>query len=346
MEWSIVRKYFGCLSTFSAENNQSEKTNIVLPCSYSADSKLHIYNFEEIKTATKNFSHDSFISEDKFGKNYAGAVHGTVRVLFKVFNLGVINQVSEQEWLEDVTYFGHLRHRHLVTLIGYCCKDKHRILVYDDADLMCPLGPNLYHDSVPLAWTNKLKIARGVAKGLAGLLGTDKPSISIDCINTSNILIDMKCKSKIMHFKHSMDGRGGTLKTDTEGENLVTDVLFRYGVILLEILTGLPSKISDQNRSNSRENLIEWHGRKLKSPQDIIDVMDKKLESQYSKASARLAASLAYNCLGQDRRERHTMDSVLEDMKLLKEYDSVLSGDNYTHSGHHGGIKTQKIRRK
>ncbi|RZC68124.1 hypothetical protein C5167_031383 [Papaver somniferum] len=136
------------------------------------------------------------------------------------------------------------------------------------------------------------------------------------------------------------------IRAGVAGENLVTDVLFRYGVILLEILTGLPSKISDQNRSNSRENLIEWHGRKLKSPQDIIDVMDKKLESQYSKASARLAASLAYNCLGQDRRERHTMDSVLEDMKLLKEYDSVLSGDNYTHSGHHGGIKTQKIRRK
>ncbi|KAI3900393.1 hypothetical protein MKW92_028239, partial [Papaver armeniacum] len=148
-----------------------------------------------------------------------------------------------------------------------------------------------------------------------------------------------KCKSKIMHFKHSVDGRRGD-------ENLVTDVLFRYGVVLLEILTGLPSKISDQNRSNDGQHLIEWHGRELKSSQDIIDVMDKKLEGQYSKASARLAASLAYNCLGQDLRERHTMKSVLEDMKLLKEYDLAFSGENCSHSEHHGEIKTQKMRRK
>lgn len=31
----------------------------------------------------------------------------------------------------EVIYLGQLRHSHLVNLIGYCCEDEHRLLVYE-----------------------------------------------------------------------------------------------------------------------------------------------------------------------------------------------------------------------
>lgn len=31
----------------------------------------------------------------------------------------------------EVIFLGQLRHRHLVKLIGYCCEEEHRLLVYE-----------------------------------------------------------------------------------------------------------------------------------------------------------------------------------------------------------------------
>lgn len=31
----------------------------------------------------------------------------------------------------EVIFLGQLRHSHLVKLIGYCCEDEHRLLVYE-----------------------------------------------------------------------------------------------------------------------------------------------------------------------------------------------------------------------
>ncbi|KAJ0463390.1 putative protein kinase RLK-Pelle-RLCK-VIIa-2 family [Helianthus annuus] len=38
---------------------------------------------------------------------------------------------GHNERLAEVTFLGQLRHPHLVKLIGYCCEDKNRLLVYE-----------------------------------------------------------------------------------------------------------------------------------------------------------------------------------------------------------------------
>lgn len=50
-------------------------------------------------------------------------------VAVKALNLD--GKQGHREWLAEVIFLGQLKHRHLVNLIGYCCEDEYRLLVYE-----------------------------------------------------------------------------------------------------------------------------------------------------------------------------------------------------------------------
>uniref|UniRef100_A0A453B415 Protein kinase domain-containing protein n=1 Tax=Aegilops tauschii subsp. strangulata TaxID=200361 RepID=A0A453B415_AEGTS len=92
--------------------------------------------------------------------------------------------------LAEVIFLGQLRHPNLVKLVGYCCEDAHRLLVYE----YMPNGSlenHLFVKQVPsaLSWSTRLNIAVGAAKGLAFLHDAEKPVIYRD-FKGSNILLD------------------------------------------------------------------------------------------------------------------------------------------------------------
>lgn len=91
-------------------------------------------------------------------------------------------------------FLGKLRHPHLVKLIGYCCEDEERLLVYEfmprgslenhEANSLCSFMFVLMFSfkfsinfvwesqkgmSVALPWNTRLKVAIGAARGLAFL---------------------------------------------------------------------------------------------------------------------------------------------------------------------------------
>ncbi|KAJ0702761.1 putative protein kinase RLK-Pelle-RLCK-VIIa-2 family [Helianthus annuus] len=85
---------------------------------------------------------------------------------------------GHNERLDEVTFLGQLRHPHLVKLIGYCCEDKNRLLVYEYM-ARGNLESQLFRRySISLAWLTRIKIALGAAKGLAFLHGEEKPVIA------------------------------------------------------------------------------------------------------------------------------------------------------------------------
>ncbi|KAL9263573.1 putative serine/threonine-protein kinase PBL15 [Drosera capensis] len=123
----------------------------------------------ELRAVAQNFSSNFLLGEGGFGKVHKGYVD----VNFKA----------------EVIFLGQLRHPNLVKLIGYCCEDEERPLVYE----FMPRGSLENHLfkrlSISLPWATRLKIALGAAKGLAFLHGAEKPVIYRD-FKTSNILLD------------------------------------------------------------------------------------------------------------------------------------------------------------
>ncbi|KAK9281272.1 hypothetical protein L1049_004168 [Liquidambar formosana] len=307
-------------------------------------SNLHVFTLTELEVITKNFSSSNYLGEGGFGRVHKGFVDDKLRpglgaqpVAVKVLDLD--GTQGHREWLAEVIFLGQLRHPHLVKLIGYCCEDEHRLLVYEymaRGNLESQLFKKYY---VPLPWLTRIKIAVGAAKGLSFLHEEEKPVIYRD-FKASNILLDSDYTAKLSDFGLATDGPQGddthvtTRVMGTEGyaapEYIMTGHLttmsdvYGFGVVLLELLTGRRSV--DKNRPSREQDLVKWGRPLLKDPQKLDQIMDPRLEGQYSTEGAKKAATLAYQCLSRHPKCRPTMSAVVKTLEPLVDLDDIPTG--------------------
>ncbi|URD92464.1 serine threonine-protein kinase, partial [Musa troglodytarum] len=307
-------------------------------------SNLYVFTLAELKEATQSFSVSNFLGEGGFGPVYRGFVDEKVKPGLKsqpvaVKLLDLDGGQGHKEWLAEVLVLGRLRHPHLVKLIGYCCEEEHRLLVYE----FMPRGSleNLLFKRLltPLPWLARLRIAVGAAKGLGFLHDTEKPVIYRD-FKASNILLDTDYKAKLSDFGLAKDGPEGddthvsTRVMGTHGyaapEYIMTGHLtaksdvYSFGVVLLEMLTG--RRCVDKARPNREQNLVEWARPCLSDPRKLYRIMDPGLEGQYSTQGAQRAATVVYQCLSQSPKSRPHMSAVVEALEPLLDMNDVHPG--------------------
>ncbi|KAI4377814.1 hypothetical protein MLD38_015388 [Melastoma candidum] len=304
-------------------------------------SNLHVFTLQELKVVTHNFSSSNLLGEGGFGPVHKGFVDDRLRpglkpqpVAVKLLDLDGLQ--GHREWLTEVIFLGQLRHRHLVKLIGYCCEDEHRLLVYEYMPRGSLENQLFGRFSAALPWSTRMKIALGAAKGLAFLHEAEKPVIYRD-FKGSNILLDSDCTAKLSDFGLAKDGPEGddthvsTRVMGTQGytapEYLMTGHLtarsdvYSFGVVLLELLTG--RKSMDKSRPSREQNLVEWARPMLNDPRKLARIMHPRLEGQYSEAGAQRAAALAYQCLSFRPKQRPTMCKVVEVLEPLPDLDDI-----------------------
>uniref|UniRef100_J3MHD8 non-specific serine/threonine protein kinase n=2 Tax=Oryza brachyantha TaxID=4533 RepID=J3MHD8_ORYBR len=172
---------------------------------------LELFTYDQLRAATGDFSAERIVGEGGFGVVYKGVIHGA-EVAVKQLNPD--GHQGDREWLTEVSYLGQYSHPNLVELIGYCCDDDHRLLVYEYM-ANGSLENHLFRRSCNLSWTTRVKIALDVARGLAFLHGGDRPIIYRD-FKTSNILLDADAKAKLSDFGLAKEGpRGGKTHVST-----------------------------------------------------------------------------------------------------------------------------------
>ncbi|KAA8523327.1 hypothetical protein F0562_009750 [Nyssa sinensis] len=309
-----------------------------------AGSNLHVFTLAELKLITQNFSSSNFLGEGGFGPVHKGFIDDKLRpglkaqpVAVKLLDLDGLQ--GHREWLTEVIFLGQLRHPHLVKLIGYCCEDEHRLLVYEYMPRGSLENQLFRRYSVSLPWKMRMKIALGAAKGLAFLHEAEKPVIYRD-FKASNILLDSDYTAKLSDFGLAKDGPEGddthvsTRVMGTHGyaapEYIMTGHLtaasdvYSFGVLLLELLTG--RKSVDKNRPHREQNLADWARPLLKDPRKLSRTMDPRLEGQYSELGAHKAAALAYQCLSHRPKLRPTMSTVVKTLEPLEDLDDIPIG--------------------
>ncbi|KAF5931754.1 hypothetical protein HYC85_027925 [Camellia sinensis] len=286
-------------------------------------SNLHIFTLAELKMITHNFSSSNYLGEGGFGPVHKGFVDDKIRpgleaqpVAVKLLDLD--GTQGHREWLAEVIFLGQLRHPHLVKLIGYCCEDEHRLLVYEYMARGNLENQLFRRYSISLQWSTRLKIAIGAAKGLAFLHGEEKPVIYRD-FKASNVLLDADYTAKLSDFGLAKDGpEGDETHVTTRHLTAMSDV-YSFGVVLLELLTG--RRVVDKKRPAKEQNLVDWAKPLLKDPQKLDRIMDPRLEGQYSKEGARKAACLAYQCLSHQAKARPTMSHAVKTLEPLMDLD-------------------------
>jgi len=93
--------------------------------------------------------------------------------------------------------------------------------------------------------------------------------------------------------------------------------VYGFGVVLLEMLKGM--RALDQNRPSGQQNLVEWIKPYLSDKTKLkTDIMDEKIEGQYSSNAALKAAQLTLKCLETDPKQRPSMQQVLHTLETIQ----------------------------
>ncbi|XP_034920558.1 probable serine/threonine-protein kinase PBL17 isoform X2 [Populus alba] len=298
---------------------------------------VDIFTYEEMTLATKHFRPDYILGEGGFGAVYKGVLDKSVRPGYKttyvaIKELNPDGLQGDREWLAEVNYLGQLSHQNLVKLIGYCCEDEHRLLVYEYM-ASGSLEKHLFRRvGCTLTWSKRMRIALDAAKGLAFLHGAERSVIYRD-FKTSNILLDSDFNAKLSDFGLAKDGPMGdhthvsTRVMGTYGyaapEYVMTGHLtarsdvYGFGVVLLELLLG--RRAMDKSRPSQEHNLVEWARPLLNHNKKVLRILDLRMEGQYSSRIAMKVANLASQCLSQNPKGRPLMNQVVE---LLESFQS------------------------
>ncbi|CAO2817866.1 unnamed protein product [Amaranthus hypochondriacus] len=304
-------------------------------------SNVDIFTFEEMKLATKHFRPDLILGEGGFGIVYKGVIDETVRPGYKSIEVA-IKQLNphgfqgDKEWLTEVSYLGQLSHQNLVKLIGYCCEDEHRLLVYEYMASGC-LERHLFRRmSTTLTWLRRIKIALDAAKGLAFLHGLERQIIYRD-FKTSNILLDSNFNAKLSDFGLAKEGPMGdqthvsTRVMGTYGyaapEYVMTGHLtarsdvYGFGVVLLEMLIG--RRALDKRRPSREHNLVEWCRPLLNNNKKLLQILDLRIDGQYSVKTMMKVANLAHQCLSQNPKGRPLMSQAVDILEAVYQEEQI-----------------------
>ncbi|KAF8026317.1 hypothetical protein BT93_F2951 [Corymbia citriodora subsp. variegata] len=289
---------------------------VITPC-------LKMYTLAEPKSVTSNFSPDTMLGEGGFGRVFKGWVDERTLAPSKVGSgIAVAVKISKpesvqglREWQSEVELLGKFSHPNLVRLLGHCWEDNHLLLVYEYMQ-RGSLENHLFRSNAEgaelLPWDVRLKIAIGAARGV-DFLHTPENNVIYRDFKSSNILLDAGPVAGNSHVTTEVMGTYGYAAPEyiDTGHLYVKSDVYGFGVILLEMLTGL--RVFDHTRPSGQQNLVEWARARprLHDKRKLRKIMDPRLEGQYPLKAATQAAELILECLEGDPKARPSMDQVL-----------------------------------
>ncbi|XP_075654089.1 putative receptor-like protein kinase At5g24010 [Castanea sativa] len=324
---SLTKLLFGGLSF---NRLTEESANSSLPSNLNLSWRISL---GEIVYATKNFNAKFLIGEGGFGKVYKGTLRDGTKVAVK--RSEARHGQGIEEFQTEIIVLSQIRHRHLVSLIGYCDEGSEMILVYEFME-KGTLREHLYHSndnsettSSPseLSWKQRLEICIGAATGLRYLHTGPAGGIIHRDVKSTNILLDENFVPKVADFGLSKSGvpdpehltmavKGSFGYLDPE--YLVTLQLteksdvYSFGVVLLEILCARPA--INNLLPLEEMNLAEW-GMLWQRKGQLEKIIDPVLVGKIKPSSLRKFGETAEKCLKTNSADRPKMHEVLYDLQ-------------------------------
>lgn len=283
----------------------------------------HWFTLRDLEMATHHFSANNIIGEGGYGVVYRGLLINGSQVAVKrlVNNMGQ----AEREFRVEVEAIGHVRHKNLVRLLGYCIEGVHRMLVYEYVN-----NGNLeqwLHGAMrqlgTLTWEARIKVLLGTAKALAYLHESIEPKVVHRDIKSSNILIDTDFNAKVSdfglaklldsgesHITTRVMGTFGYVAPEYANSGLLNEKsdIYSFGVLLLEAITARDPV--DYSRPANEVNLVEWL-KVMVGTRRAEEVVDPNLEVKPPTRALKRALLVALRCIDPDPDKRPKMSQVV-----------------------------------
>ncbi|PKI74327.1 hypothetical protein CRG98_005303 [Punica granatum] len=283
----------------------------------------HRFKYKDLYIATRGFRDQELLGTGGFGTVYRGILP-TSKFEIAVKRISHNSRQGIREFVAEIVSIGRLRHRNLVTLLGYCRRKGELLLVYDYMP-NGSLDKYLFNQpKVTLSWTQRFRVIKGVASGLLYLHeGWDQVVIHRD-IKASNVLLDAELNGRLGDFglarlyDHGTDPQTthvvGTLgylapeHTRTGRATKATDV-FAFGAFLLEVATG---RRPIEARGTEDLILVDWVYSCWSKGGAILEARDPNLGDEFVAKEVELVLKLGLVCSHAEPEVRPTMRQVVQ----------------------------------
>ncbi|ESW05079.1 hypothetical protein PHAVU_011G150200 [Phaseolus vulgaris] len=271
------------------------------------DTDLPTFDFSVLASATGNFSIENKLGEGGFGPVYKGTLIDGKELAVK--RLSQKSWQGLDEFKNEVALMTKLQHRNLVKLLGCCIEGEEKMLIYE-------YMPNHSLDYVVFD-QSKRKL--------------------LDWRKRFNIITDANLDPKISDFGLARLFLGDQVEAKTNrvaetygymppeyavhGHFSVKSDVFSYGVIVLELLSGM--KIREFSDPEHCNNLL-GHAWKLWSEDRVLELLDEVLEEQCALFEVIRCIQVGLLCVQQKPDHRPDMSSVV----LMLNGDKLLPKPN------------------
>lgn len=297
--------------------------------------------YSDLQRVTRGFDNrpvsggGSRLGEGGFGTVYKGLLDNRA-VAVKKLN-PVDNITPEQlhiQFNQEIQTLQMLKHENLVDMVGFSSDGPYPCLVYAfmaNGSLLDRLA--CLDRSAPLSWQQRCLIVLGTARGLEYL--HTNHHVHRD-IKSANILLDKDFVAKISDFgltRASSRHSSTTVQTDIvvgtaaymapealRGQITPKSDIYSFGVILLEILSGLPPADEDTEPRflMDMKDEIEDEDEEL----TLESFLDKRMRD-WEMGQVHSVFSLACNCLDDKKNRRPLITQVVAELKGVVKNISV-----------------------
>lgn len=281
------------------------------------------FRYDYLARATGNFcdvplSEGGFkVGEGAFGVVYKGTLPNGTAVAVKR-----MKESLPEQFLTEVRLLRRHSHPNLLPLIGICYDGRDSCLVYEFMELGS-LQSCLARKNCPMYWKRRVTILTEVAYAIH-FLHTRTPCLIHRDVKSANILLDSNWTAKLGDFglTRPLSGDSTTRTEIVVGTTVYMSPeaftgtispkmdTFSFGVVIMEVLTGLPPY------TNARGDILSYL--KDTHPNDITPVLDTSA-GVWDRDLAQKVYEIGDVCVRLDRRERPTMQPVFEELLKLSD---------------------------
>ncbi|XP_049412921.1 chitin elicitor receptor kinase 1-like [Solanum stenotomum] len=286
------------------------------------------FTYEELATATNDFSIANKIGQGGFGAVYYAELRGEKAAIKKM------DMEATREFLAELKVLTNVHHLNLVRLIGYCVEGS-LFLVYEYVE-NGHIGQHLRGTGRdPLPWSKRVQIALDSARGLEYIHEHTVPVYIHRDIKTANILIDKNFHAKVADF-------GLTKLTEVGSSSLQTRLVgtfgymppeyaqygdvspkvdvYAFGVVLYELISAKEAIVKPNGSVTESKGLVALFEEVLNQPdpdEDLRQLVDPRLGDDYPLDSVRKMAQLAKACTHENPLIRPSMRSIVVALMTL-----------------------------